>query len=379
MLLPKEPLPVARHILDSWPMESITTPDLDFFLDEEPVEIVPFQKSFEQVKDEPFCILHTSGSTGIPKPVPVTYGSYGSMDAQHLIPSLGHKPTFLNHVQGKRIFFALPVFYAASLNWTLGVALFAGVTVVLPPPAPLTADLTSRICQRIRLMTLMGSCETSLLPHEMLDDPQDWEYIPLSPCLGATFQDGREAESVDHGEHHHPGEIVVVNGGVALSDEMALTIEAIVELKVSEALDRLASALQAAAGPLRSSDGATSVLAVASQGRNAPAIEKVGKNGTVQPKENGHGSKSAEARLRHIIYGTLAENLDVGGLKDDTDFFQHGLDSLQVVSLLNAINVFIVKSEQSVDPLEREAIYSNPTVAKLVAIIIQPHPIPPSH
>lgn len=48
------------------------------------------------------------------------------------------------------------------------------------------------LCQRIRLMTLLGSCETSLLPHEMLDDPRDWEYISLSPCLGATFRDNRD-------------------------------------------------------------------------------------------------------------------------------------------------------------------------------------------
>lgn len=30
LLLPKEPLPVTRHILDGWPMEIFTTPDLDF-------------------------------------------------------------------------------------------------------------------------------------------------------------------------------------------------------------------------------------------------------------------------------------------------------------------------------------------------------------
>ncbi|KAK7992222.1 thioester reductase domain-containing protein [Apiospora saccharicola] len=119
------------------------------------------------------------------------------------------------------------------------------------------------------------------------------------------------------------GKEVIVDGADVLSDEMTLAIEAIVERKVSEALDRLASALQAAAGQLHSSD--------------------------------------------------------VGSLKEDTDLFQHGLDSLQVVSLLNAINAFTVKLEQPVDLLEREAIYSNPTVAKLVAVVIRPHQTPPSH
>ena len=147
LLLPKDPLPIARQILDGMPMEVCQTPDLDYFLDEQPVKVVPFQKTFEEVKDEPFCILHTSGSTGIPKPVPIPYGSYGGMDSQLLIPSLGHKPTFLSYARGKRVFLALPVFHAASLNWTFGIALFAGVTCILPPPVPLSAELASQVFQ----------------------------------------------------------------------------------------------------------------------------------------------------------------------------------------------------------------------------------------
>ena len=147
LLLPKDPLPIARQILDGMPMEVCRAPDLDYFLDEQPVKVVPFQKTFEEVKDEPFCILHTSGSTGIPKPVPIPYGSYGGMDSQLLIPSLGHKPTFLSYAQGKRVFLALPVFHAASLNWTFGIALFAGVTCILPPPVPLSAELASQVFQ----------------------------------------------------------------------------------------------------------------------------------------------------------------------------------------------------------------------------------------
>ncbi|KAI2464344.1 acetyl-CoA synthetase-like protein [Annulohypoxylon bovei var. microspora] len=623
LLLSKEPLPIARHILDGWPMENVTTPDLDYFLDEQLVEVIPFQKTFEEVRDEPFCILHTSGSTGIPKPVPITYGSYGGMDSQLMIPSLGHKPTFLNYVQGKRVFFALPVFHAASLNWTVGIALFAGVTCVLPPPMPLTADLASQVfqysqsygavmapslvidcynndtycvrmlqglkfivygggmlpeeigdvlCQRIRLTTLMGSCETALLPHQMLDDPQDWEYISLSPCLGYKFRDDRDGlgnltivkqkmyelyqgvfSTFPQKEEHVLGDLFephplkpglwrfraraddiisfttaeklnpstmestiqanplvksAVIGGqgqfqaslllepreypknatdeqafldqvwpsivqanrdcpahgrimkgfvmltdpakplpraskdtvqrhavfklyeaewkslyerlarvnqtlkkstlqppassgkprsnlsetdndIVLSDKMIFAIEAIVEQKVSAALERFASALLAAASqvhPTGSSASYSAVQEAKSSARGVASSEGIDNGAiiipsmtdalTVQPNDftkrvNGYAKKSADGQLRRIIYDTLAENLELDDLKDDTNLFKFGLDSLQIISLLNAINAFIVKSEQPVDLIQAQVIYSNPTVAKLVAVVVK--------
>ncbi|KAF7949957.1 hypothetical protein EAE96_007263 [Botrytis aclada] len=615
-------LPIARRILQGWPMEKITAPSLDYFLDEQPVEVIPLEKTFEEIRDEPFCILHTSGSTGIPKPVPITYGSYGGMDSQLLIPSLGHKPTFLSYVQGKRVFFALPVFHAASLNWTVGIALFAGVICVLPPPSPLTADLASQIfqysnsygavmapslvidcynndtycvkmiqnlkfivygggmlpeeigdvlCQRIRLTTLMGSCETALLPHQLLDDPRDWEYISLSPLLGYTFKDDRDGlgnltivkqkkyelhqgvfSTFPYKEEHALGDLfephpvkpglwrfraraddiisfttaeklnpstmestiqanplvlsAVIGGqgqfqaslllepreyprnateeqafldkvwpsivqanrncpahgrimkgfvmltdstkplpraskdtvqrhavfklyetewkslyerlarfnpnlkepvvessispvhfhdklsetynGAVLSDKMAMEIEVIVEQKVSAALDRFVSALRTASNQLPYT-GSSIAYSVA-QKTKAPTEEVDSSKLTIKSDfnvrslanpellksksfgeiVNDHTKDMAAGRLRQIIYNTLAENLELDDLKDNTDLFEFGLDSLQVPSLLNAINAFVVKCEQPAEFIDKEAIYSNPTVAGLVALII---------
>ncbi|KAI1735225.1 acetyl-CoA synthetase-like protein [Xylaria scruposa] len=601
LLLPTEPLPIVSRILKAWPMEYISVPDLDYFLDEHPVHVIPFQMTFEEVRNEPFCILHTSGSTGIPKPVPITYGSYGGMDSQLLIPPLGHKPTFVNYVQGKRLFLALPMFHAASLNWTVGLALFAGVTCVLPPPSPLTADLASQIlqyshshsaimapslvvdcynndtncmrmlqnlkcvayvggmlpeqignvlCQRIRLTTLMGSCETALLPIQMLDDPQDWEYISLSPCLGYTFRDDRDGlgnltivrqtkyelhqgvfSTFPEKDEHAMGDLfephpfkpdlwrfrtraddiisfttaeklnpstmestiqanplvksAVIGGqgqfqaslllepreypknaaeeqsffdqvwpsiiqanrdcpahgrimkgfvmltdpakplpraskdtvqrhavfklyeeewkslyerqaglnppktslvqssapfetsqhnsreadhGMVLTDEIAFAIEAIVERKLSEALDMFTSAIRAAAGQLSSTGIANNLANDSTDRQNAKSDHTAHANGLVI-KMNGHPRKPVDERLRQIIYDTLAENLEVDNIDDDTDLFKFGLDSLQVPPLLNAINAFIVRYERPVELIRSEVVYSNPTIAKLVALI----------
>lgn len=225
-------------------MKTIQTPGVDFFMNDfDNVELFPFPLSWEEAKNKPFCVLHTSGSTGIPKPVFVTYGTFACNDAHQLIPSLGGKPTLINFLKGKRLFLALPLFHAACLTFSLGFNIFSGVTCVLPPPEPLTADLANQIfthgnldgallapslivdcynddrycvnmiqrlkflsyvggtlpeeignplSSRIKLMTLMGSCETALQPLEMNDDPADWQYLTISPFLGHVFRPERD-------------------------------------------------------------------------------------------------------------------------------------------------------------------------------------------
>ncbi|KAK8008821.1 hypothetical protein PG991_011372 [Apiospora marii] len=143
------------------------------------------------------------------------------------------------------------------------------------------------------------------------------------------------------------------------SDEMNRMIEAIVERKVSAALDRFAAALQAAADQLRSTTVSSALDTTTQQ------VQQL--NGSINGA-NGNVNSAATRRLRRIIYDTLAENLDIANLEDDNNLFEFGLDSLQAVSLLTVINAFIIKSEQRADLIEREAIYSNPTVTQLIAL-----------
>ena len=136
--------------------------------------------------------------------------------------------------------------------------------------------------------------------------------------------------------------------GVSLPDDIALKIEAMVNQKVAAALGQFASVLLAAANQLKSGDSPT--------------------NGYISKPAD---ESSPQALLRKRIYDTLAENLEVGGITDDTDLFEYGLDSIQVPPLLNAINAFIIKSEQPVDLIDSKAIYANMTVKKLVTAALR--------
>ncbi|KAL8999600.1 MAG: hypothetical protein Q9169_001560 [Polycauliona sp. 2 TL-2023] len=137
------------------------------------------------------------------------------------------------------MFSPFPLFHSAALGIILACNIYAEMTIVLPPPAPLTADLCDLIhthaslngtclppsifvdiahnpdyMDRLQkldfvcygggplpkgvgdriaasgkpLLNYIGATETNLLPTEVLD-PEDWEYIKYSPFLGHEFRE----------------------------------------------------------------------------------------------------------------------------------------------------------------------------------------------
>lgn len=52
------------------------------------IEHYKYNKTFEEAAQDPFLVVHTSGSTALPKPIIMYHGGVTTVDNQHLIPSL---------------------------------------------------------------------------------------------------------------------------------------------------------------------------------------------------------------------------------------------------------------------------------------------------
>lgn len=73
-------------------MHLATIPELAELVEESPVEHYPYEKTYDEARFEPFCVLHTSGSTGLPKPIVIKHGWLTASDAQHNLPSIEGRP-----------------------------------------------------------------------------------------------------------------------------------------------------------------------------------------------------------------------------------------------------------------------------------------------
>ena len=76
---------VVSDILAQRDMKHVIAPELSELLAETTIRHFPFTKTFPEAQHDPFLILHTSGSTGLPKPVTFTHAVVAAQDAHSAI------------------------------------------------------------------------------------------------------------------------------------------------------------------------------------------------------------------------------------------------------------------------------------------------------
>ena len=114
-ILPSQRLGHVDQILEQRPMHVEHLPELIELLDEAEVLNYPYTKAFAAARQDPFVVLHTSGSTGLPKPIVVPNGSLATVDAHHLLPPIEGRLTQAQYFTSpRRGYSTFPNFHASS-------------------------------------------------------------------------------------------------------------------------------------------------------------------------------------------------------------------------------------------------------------------------
>lgn len=124
-----------QSILDARPMRLKIVPELEDLLQPRAVDLYPYNKTFDQARMDPALVLHTTGSTGLPKPITWKVGILSTYEAWRTIPHVGdYVPTTEIYQQSRRAYTSMPLFHTSGLNAGITWSLLLGVTLVYGAP-----------------------------------------------------------------------------------------------------------------------------------------------------------------------------------------------------------------------------------------------------
>ena len=227
--------PIVEEILSKRAMRTMMVPTMEDTLMTAEGSVYPYNKTWAEAKQEPFIVLYTSGSTGLPKPVILNHGILAHHDLFLNARSLGRKALNLARFIGKRVLLCLPQFHSAAVCF-LAFSAYSNTIPVLSP-SPVSAELVNEAhlhagvdasflgpstladivhnpeyfenLKRLRFVTFGGSPLPREIGNKVKDlahlfvcfgstesgyyaleetDPEDWQYVSFSPIMGCELR-----------------------------------------------------------------------------------------------------------------------------------------------------------------------------------------------
>lgn len=150
------PVHLVKEMTKQRPMTLLQLPLLEELLDAASTEPFPYLKTFSEASNDPFCILHTSGTTGVPKPIPWSHGLIGTMDAVRLLPPIdgddGLLPWTSDWIAGDRIYSAFPMSHGAGIIMDILMPALFNLHCVLGPVGVLpNVNLVESLAERAKI------------------------------------------------------------------------------------------------------------------------------------------------------------------------------------------------------------------------------------
>ncbi|KAF7925651.1 uncharacterized protein EAE98_006876 [Botrytis deweyae] len=178
VLATTDPVPLGVPVLlDSMPkLRTITVPDVSELL-EKSYKHFPFSKTFNEAKDEPLVCLHTSGTTGLPKPVIYPHDFVSTYMRMAQLASPEGFESREKQYQGTRVFMNLPPFharYASSIN-ALSESLANQNIVIFP--LPMERATASSLVEIMKHTPVDALCAPPWMVHEIATNPEILEEL----------------------------------------------------------------------------------------------------------------------------------------------------------------------------------------------------------
>ncbi|KAJ5668943.1 NRPS-like protein biosynthetic cluster [Penicillium macrosclerotiorum] len=221
-------------------VESWLAPDMWTVFDHQSAALPMIEEPPNDPEDRVAVYIHSSGTTGMPKPVPMTNGYFMAVQQMCDLPTPENRIGSLAPVaeRGKRILTSSPLFHLMGLfsalipiycdtpivmvpEKPLTLELFARIvqetepkTANLPPPvleelssselgmaclkkfdmltfggAPLSQEAGDRIAKEVHLQSILGSSECAVFSTLKYQEKDEWRYLEWNPYAGYEMRD----------------------------------------------------------------------------------------------------------------------------------------------------------------------------------------------